>query len=178
MMERILVGYHLCIKACGFYSIWNSSSCSIYKEGRYTQWYKMEIVYHSLLTDIIDMNGQKLAAWEDAITGTQEWPPLCALTSLPLWSQPRFISQDMRWSGMISTIWSLRKLQFIPQCHSFWLNFSTQCSGKGYGVLPCHNPIPLNSRRRWQCIVSYCCTKVFMCISSFTQAYFTGLSWE
>lgn len=178
MMERILVGYHLCIKACGFYSIWNSSSCSIYKEGRYTQWYKMEIVYHSLLTDIIDMNGQKLAAWEDAITGTQEWPPLCALTSLPLWSQPRLISQDMRWSGMISTIWSLRKLQFIPQCHSFWLNFSTQCSGKGYGVLPCHNPIPLNSRRRWQCIVSYCCTKVFMCISSFTQAYFTGLSWE
>lgn len=49
-MERILIGYHLCIEACG-----------LYKEGRYTQWYKMEIIYHSLLTDLIDMNDHKLA---------------------------------------------------------------------------------------------------------------------
>lgn len=59
-MERFLVG-HLCIEACGFYSIWNSSSCCMYKEGSYTQWYEMEIIYRSLLNDIIDMNDHKLA---------------------------------------------------------------------------------------------------------------------
>lgn len=59
-MERFLVGYHLYIEACGFYSIWKSSSC-MFKEERYTQWYEMEIIYHSLLTDKIDTSDDKFA---------------------------------------------------------------------------------------------------------------------
>lgn len=70
-MQSISCGTPLCIEANGSCSIWNNSSCygsSIYMRKGYTQQYKVEIIYHSVLTDIIDINYHQIATCEDAST--------------------------------------------------------------------------------------------------------------
>lgn len=70
----------------------------------------MAIVYPCPVTEGININYHKLAAWDDVMTVKQEWP-----TSAPQQPRPGLLSQGLWWSGRTPTPWFPRKLEFSAQ---------------------------------------------------------------
>lgn len=138
-------------------------SC-IYNEERIYQWYKVEIIYYSLLTDVTGITYHQLAT----------------LTSLPSQSQPRLTFQGIWWSRIIWITRFLRKLEFSPQWpfRQFLLDFSFQHSvlAKSTVSHPVVIPSP-NIKRRWRLLLTHC-IKVCIGVISFNHTYLTELTWE